>query len=158
MNLTEAYRTCLKIEDELPGAVIFGGFWRDILLDRSWTDIDVALPANVIRLEDLGFEMQSDPHLDYDHDYIHATWRRGDINICEIASHVSPEGQNKYVDIGLCAVAWDRYQGLVIDNAFLTDVANQTLTVRRTDWGEEGVQAHLARLKKKYPEFREVWL
>lgn len=157
MLITEAFKTAQKISKELPGAVIYGGFWRDTLLDRPIADIDVALPANLLRLEDMGFIQQTDPDLDYQHDYIHATWRRGDINICEIAAHVSPQGQNSYVDVGLCAVAWDEFEGLVIDNAFLEDLSNQTLTVRRKGWGEEGVRKHMVRLKLKYPEFTEVY-
>jgi hypothetical protein len=157
MKLTIAYHIAEEVAKELPGAVIYGGFWRDMLLNRPVSDIDVALPTKFLKLEEMGFVQQSHDDSDYDHDHIHATWRRGNINICEITSYVSPKRQNKYVDIGLCAVAWSQYEGLIIDNDFLTDWKNQTLTVRRRGWGEEGVINHMARLKLKYPEFTEVW-
>ena len=152
-----AIQVCNDMVAEFPGAVVYGGFWRDVLLNRDIRDIDLALPANRLPLEDMGFERQIVEDLDYDHDHIHATWRRKNINICEVAAHVSPKGQNQYVDIGLCAVAWDEFDGLIVDNAFLTDALNRTLTVRRTGWGEEGVRKHLARLQKKYPEYEVVW-
>lgn len=154
----QAFELCLEIDEELPGAVIFGGFWRDVLLQKPVSDIDIAVPTNVFALESMGFELQeydSDAH-EYDHDRIERTWRRGDLNVCEVSDVVSPQTQNEYVDVGLCAVAWDTRTGLVVDNAFLKDSVNKTLTVRRKGWGEAGVEAHLKRLKEKFPDYKVV--
>lgn len=147
-----------EVHDVLPNATVAGGFLRDEVLGVPYRDIDIAVPYDCHDLVGLGFTYLSAEmdDKDYQHDKIKAVWSRGEWNVIEYADNTDTTAMNTYIDIGLCKISWNFHEGLVMHPGFIKDMMDQTLTVYRTGWGEEGVEKHLARLKEKFPSYNVV--
>lgn len=135
---------------------VFGGALRDTFLGRPVRDIDIAInqgsmvPRGAVQISNHDFGSYEDAKID-------SVYELGELNIILFADNIGPEVMNKYVDIGLCAVAWSPLQGLHQSTRFYTDMFKKTLTVQDRGFGREGSIAHARRLLQKYPEYTIVF-
>lgn len=164
MLTANTFQILHEVHEILPNATVMGGFLRDEILGIPYRDIDIAVPYDCHDLEGLGFTYLSTEMEDkcYQHDKIKAVWSGkrdswgAEWNVIEYAASTSTMAMNTYIDIGLCKVSWNDPEGLIMHPGFIKDMTDRTLTVYRTDWGQEGVEKHLTRLKEKFPTYNVV--
>ncbi len=148
--------------------VVAGGFLRDVWLNKPVSDIDVFVEKYYVRgarkkmasigYESIGLELDA---AKYSHDYISDifTYNHPDIphpiNLIVKAAGVFDKAVINLFDFGICKIAFAEGM-LSVSPMFLKDINCKTLTLYRSDWGQEGVQAHYNKLKQKYPDFKFV--
>lgn len=151
------------------GAWLMGGAVRDALLRKPIKDRDYYVGYSGRRVDDIrdfldhGGVVYEITHMSstdtaYIHNYL---WSRIEVDSIGIDILMfDPEKTHREIldafDVGLCMVALTDKMDLLRTSKFNKDVHNKTITVYRNGWGETGVEAHVARMLLKYPDYTVV--
>lgn len=126
---------------------IVGGFYRDLLTNRPWRDVDVFIPGDIPvgeGAEELEYDLSKNDEFEYD---------GIKVNIITLQGRHTLESLLLRCDVGICQVGayLDRPNEVYATQEFVDDLANKTLTVtRRTRWN------HLERVQAKFPEHATI--
>lgn len=159
-DLPKSREWARKLSEKFGEGVVMGGFPRDEYHGIEPKDVDFYVSLKVFSKKSSNLDllpewkMPDDPV--YKHQYVAGVLdTEVDGTPVQVVIHANDMRWTDVLDqfdVGLCMIAATPKDAF-ISGKFDHDTTNKILTVYHNGWGAEGVEAHVARMLKKYPDF-----